>query len=143
MNSISPHTVVDEEAYKVPYPVTIVLFVAFVCMFCIGICGDAAFVKSTYISPYDAGIVLYVSISGNDLVVNVVGGKKIDELQSISLSIDGINSPAAARPVSESGGKIIYPNQASGLTGTRMVDIHGTFSDGESQRLVMLNVKFT
>jgi len=90
----------------------------------------------------DPDVLLHLNIVGDDIVVEIYGGRRVNELVLLSMHIEGqeshvvIDVPHGARDV-------VYYQAASGLTGSRMVEMRGIFSNGEDKLLSLITLKFT
>ncbi|MDO5846129.1 MAG: hypothetical protein Q4Q04_04300 [Methanocorpusculum sp.] len=92
-----------------------------------------------------SGISVQINIYGDDIIVDIVGGERVGELQYILLIIDGYTLPGAAagKAVSVRQRQIVYDSLAYGITGSRAVGVRGYFSDGSSHLLAQKSFKFT
>lgn len=89
----------------------------------------------------DPDVLVHAAISGNDIVVTIYEGRRIDELVQISLEIEGY-SPVV-QDVPNGAKEIVYSGVAVQITGTRNVGLRGIFNDGSVNLLKVLVLKFT
>lgn len=89
----------------------------------------------------DPDVLVHAAISGNDIVVTIYEGRRIDELVQISLEIEGY-SPVV-QDVPNGAKEIVYSGVAVQITGTRNVGLRGIFNDGSVVLLKVLVLKFT
>lgn len=89
----------------------------------------------------DPDVLVHAAISGNDIVVTIYEGRRIDELVQISLEIEGY-SPVV-QDVPNGAKEIVYSGVAVQITGTRNVGLRGIFNDGSVDLLKVLVLKFT
>ena len=89
----------------------------------------------------DPDVLVHAAISGNDIVVTIYEGRRIDELVQISLEIEGY-SPVV-QDVPNGAKEIVYSGVAVQITGTRHVGLRGIFNDGSVDLLKVLVLKFT
>ena len=89
----------------------------------------------------DPVVLLNPVISGNDIIVTIYEGKRVDEMVKISVQIEGY-SPVV-RDVLKGEKEIKFIGIAMYITGTKSVGVHGMFSDGSSALLKIASLKFT
>ncbi|HKM41487.1 MAG TPA: hypothetical protein VJY43_02855 [Methanocorpusculum sp.] len=90
----------------------------------------------------DPDVLLHVSIVGDDVIVDIYGGRRVDELAQLSMHIDGFESKLVI-DVPQKAENVVYHQAASGVTGSRGVEVRGIFRDGTTKVLVLSTLKFT
>ncbi len=99
---------------------------------------------ATYIldqSLDDPDVLMQAAISGNDIVVTIYEGTRVDEMVQLSLEIEGYSPVIMDVPKGE--GEIVYSGVAVQITGTRKVGLRGIFTDGSVILPKILVLKFT
>jgi len=115
----------------------------------IGAFALAALLGTGYVidkSLEDPDVLLHVFVVGNDVVVTIYEGRRVNELVMLSLEIEGVALPVSVScvPVSTAGtGEVFFRNACAGVTGTRDIAVRGIFSDGGTRLLKMNTMKFT
>ena len=89
----------------------------------------------------DPDVLMHAAISGNDIVVTIYEGGRVDEMTQISLEIEGYAPVVKSVPYGER--EIVFTGIALEITGTRNVGLRGIFSDGSVKLLRVLVLKFT
>lgn len=89
----------------------------------------------------DPDVLMHAAISGNDIIVTIYEGGRVDELVQISLEIEGYSPVIQDVPKGER--EIVYSGVAVQITGTRNVGLRGIFTDGTVKLLKVLVLKFT
>lgn len=115
------------------------------------VCGAAgiALLGTGYVvdkSLEDPDVLLNVFVVGNDLVVTIYEGRRVNEIVQLSIEIEGapLSSAMSVKPAPKSGtGDVRFVGVCDGITGMRGIAIHGIFSDGRNQILKMNTIKFT
>jgi len=126
-----------------------VFILGFVSIIIVGACAAAVLLGSGYVldkSLEDPDVLLHVFVVGNDVIVTIYEGRRVDELIMISLEIEGISLPTSVslKPAPNSGtGQVCFTGACDGVTGLKDIAIRGIFSDGTSQLLKMNTMKFT
>lgn len=109
----------------------------------------AAFFGTGYIidkSLEDPDVLLHVAVVGDDIVVTIYEGRRVDELLTLSVEIEGVTLPQSisSKPAPNNGtGEVTFMGACAGITGTRDVAVRGVFSNGRSLLLKLYTVKFT
>lgn len=123
----------------------IVLSIVLVCL--LGGGATAMFGMAYAVSQAEAssGVVVQISVYGNDVVLDIVGGEKVASLKYVYLVIDGCELPdsIAGKAVEQGVTQIVYEGIAIGLNGNRMVGVRGYFGGGETVFLVSKEVRFS
>ena len=99
---------------------------------------------ATYIldqSLEDPDVLVHAAIAGNDVVVTIYEGGRVDEMTQLSLEIEGYSPVIKNVPYGER--EIVFSGVAVQITGTRNVGVRGTFLDGTVKLLKILVLKFT
>lgn len=118
-------------------------------MVIVGVFALAALLGTGYVvdkSLEDPDVLLHVFVVGNDVIVTIYEGRRVNELVMLSLEIEGVTLPASVScvPISNAGnGEICFRNACSGVTGTRDIAVRGVFADGGTRLLKMNKMKFT
>ena len=85
-----------------------------------------------------------VRISGNDVVVTVIGGEDAGSVTGIRAYVDG--TPRASLPGYQDcgtpGDLIIFPGLAKGTTGSAFVIVEATFNDGTTGVITYARLQF-
>lgn len=121
--------------------------IAIIIFILIGVC-IATFVAANF--AIDAGIEstkvsVQVNVLGNDIVVEIIGGERVRNLQYIYLMIDGYEIPdaVAGKAVAPGVSKIVYSDIAHMVSGVRLVGVRGYFDDGNTLLLMSKEIRFT
>ena len=115
----------------------------------VGAFAAAALLGTGYVidkSLEDPDVLLHVFVVGDDMIVTIYEGRRVDELVMVSLEIEGVSLPTsiALKPAPNSGtGEVHFTGACEGVTGVREIAVRGIFSDGRSQLLKMNTMKFT
>ncbi|MDD3047364.1 MAG: hypothetical protein PHV96_04250, partial [Methanocorpusculum sp.] len=110
-------------------------------LFIVGVFALAALVGTGYVvdkSLEDPDVLLHVFVVGNDVIVTIYEGRRVNDLVMLSLEIEGVVLPAsvACIPISTAGtGEVRFSNACSGVTGTRDIAVRGVFADGATRLL--------
>lgn len=126
-----------------------VVILAIISLIIIGACAGAALLGTGYVidkSLEDPDVLVHVFVVGNDVVVTIYEGRKVDELVMVSLEIEGVSLPTSAslKPAPTSGtGEVYFTGVGEGVTGLRDVAIRGVFADGRTRLLKLNTMKFT
>lgn len=87
-----------------------------------------------------------VQLSGNDVVVTILGGENADKIVALHAYIDGVGDPNAPgntkRPI-VIGEPVPFSNLARGVTGTGFVVVEAIFSDGSQGVVTYSRMKFS
>lgn len=87
------------------------------------------------------------SVSSNDVIVEINYRNRSDDIEYITIAIDGINIPTqmALKPVNDRSypRTVLYENLAFGIYGTKTVSILATFNDGNSKVVWIDSVEFS
>ena len=89
----------------------------------------------------DPDVLMHAAISGNDVIVTIYEGGRVDEMTQLSLEIEGYAPVVTSVPYGER--EIVFTGIAVQITGTRNVGLRGIFSDGSVKLLRVLVLKFT
>ncbi len=122
---------------------------AIVSIIIVAACACAALLGTGYVidkSLEDPDVLLHVFVVGNDVIVTIYEGRRVDELTMVSLEIEGVSLPQSVclQPAPESGtGEVSFTEACSGVTGVRDIAVRGIFSDGRTQLLKLTTIKFT
>jgi hypothetical protein len=128
---------------------TMVVILSGVILLIIGFCVFLAFFGTEYMidkSLDDPDVLVSVGIVGDDVIVTVYEGRRIDELVMLSVEIEGVTLPSSmtTMPAPTNGvGKITFKGACAGVTGKRDVAVRGIFSDGGTRMLKLYTVTFT
>ena len=115
----------------------------------VGAFAAAALLGTGYVidkSLEDPDVLLHVFVVGDDMIVTIYEGRRVDELVMVSLEIEGVSLPTSIslKPAPNSGtGEVHFTGACEGVTGVREIAVRGIFSDGRSQLLKMNTMKFT
>lgn len=92
-----------------------------------------------------AGVSVQINIYGDDIVVDIVGGTRCNDLQYVVLIIDGYTLPTSvsSKPVSVGQKSFVYDSLAYGMSGTRAIGVRGNFADGSTHLLAQKSFTFT
>lgn len=94
----------------------------------------------------DPDVLVHVTIRGDDVVVTICDGCRIDELLMLSVQIEGVELPNSVStmntPVADKG-EVVFKGACAGVTGERDIAVRGIFSDGKTEILKLYTVKFT
>jgi hypothetical protein len=126
---------------------TMFLGLAIMVILCVSL--FAAFFGTEYVidkSLEDPDVLLNVAVVGDDIIVTIYEGRRVDELLTLSVEIEGVTLPhsIASKPAPDNGsGAVLFAGACAGITGTRDVAVRGTFSNGRSLLLKLYTVKFT
>ncbi|HJJ51239.1 MAG TPA: hypothetical protein O0X01_06940 [Methanocorpusculum sp.] len=121
-----------------------VIFLIVIVMLIIGASLFGLLLGATYIfdqSLSDPDVLLNPVISGNDIIVTIYEGKRVDEMVKISVQIEGY-SPVV-RDVRKGETEVEFRGIAQYITGTKSVGVRGIFSDGSVALLKVSSLKFT
>lgn len=91
-------------------------------------------------------VVTHVAVSGGDVIVTIYGGRKAEELQMISMTIDGVPQSSEHPldpPLLNGAGVVVFPGVCDGVTGTRIVTVRGVFADESTMLLKQVRFRFT
>lgn len=94
----------------------------------------------------DPDVMLNVFVVGNDVVVTIYEGRRVNEMIQLSIEIEGVQLPSSlsVKPAPTTGtGDVRFIGACAGITGMRGIAVRGIFSDGRSQILKMNTIKFT
>ena len=128
---------------------TMILILSVVIMLISGFCVFLAFFGTEYMidkSLDDPDVLVSVGIVGDDVIVTVYEGRRIEELVMLSIEIEGVTLPSSmvTMPAPTTGtGKVTFKGACAGVTGERDVAVRGTFSDGGTRMLKLYTVTFT
>ncbi len=86
-------------------------------------------------------VLMHAAISGNDIVVTIYEGGRVNEMTQLSLEIEGYSPVVQDVPKGER--EIVFPGVAIQITGTRNVGLRGIFTDGTVILLKVIVLKFT
>ena len=126
-----------------------IVMLGVVSLIIVGACACVVLLGSGYVldkSLEDPDVLLHVFVVGNDAIVTIYEGRRVDELVMLSLEIEGVSLPTSIslKPVPNSGtGQVYFTGACEGVTGIRDIAVRGIFSDGRSQLLKMNTMKFT
>jgi hypothetical protein len=89
----------------------------------------------------DPAVLLHVSLSGDDIIIGIYGGREADNLVQLEIEVEGyahvfVDVPPGAK-------EVVISHAAYGVTGTRTVGVHGIFRDGKNVMLIVSSIKFT
>ncbi|MDO5846228.1 MAG: hypothetical protein Q4Q04_04815 [Methanocorpusculum sp.] len=92
-----------------------------------------------------SGVIVQMNVYGNDVVVDIVEGSRVADLEYIYLIIDGYEMPDSVAGKAVAGGvaKIVYPGIAFGISGLHQVGVRGYFKDGTTFLLAHKEMRFT
>ncbi|ABN06875.1 hypothetical protein Mlab_0703 [Methanocorpusculum labreanum Z] len=122
---------------------------AIVSIIIVAACASVALLGTGYVidkSLEDPDVLLHVFVVGNDVIVTIYEGRRVDELTMVSLEIEGVSLPQSVslKPAPNSGtGEIYFTEACAGVTGVRDIAVRGVFSDGKTQLLKLTTIKFT
>ncbi|MDO9523591.1 MAG: hypothetical protein Q7J08_07780 [Methanocorpusculum sp.] len=126
-----------------------IVILGIVSLIIVGACAAAVLLGTGYVidkSLEDPDVLLHVFVVGNDVIVTIYEGRRIDELVMLSLEIEGVSLPTSAslKPAPNSStGEVYFTGVGEGVTGVRDIAVRGIFSDGKTQLLKMNTMKFT
>ena len=127
----------------------VIAFFVFIMFAVFGVAVFAGFLGSNFMfhkSLEDPDVVLNIMISGGDIVVTTHGGRRIIELFTLVLEIEGVplSDTVSRMPApSEGKGEVRYSGVCNGVTGVRKVAVRGIFADGSSSLLKVYSISFT
>jgi hypothetical protein len=86
-----------------------------------------------------------VQLSGNDVVVTILGGEGADRISGLHAYIDGqeSNTPANMKRSIVLGQPVIFTDLAKGVTGTGFVVVEAVFQDGARNVIVFKRMTFS
>lgn len=92
-----------------------------------------------------AGVVVQINVYGDDLVVTILEGERIDELRYIILIIDDNPLPEeiSKKEVTTGETKYEYKSVLTNMKGSHMFGIRGIFDDGKSALITHKNIRLT
>ena len=113
--------------------ILIMVALGFLAMF-----GTAYYVDASLDDP---AVLLHVSLSGDDIIISIYGGREVDNLVQLEIEVEGyahvmMDVPPGAK-------EVVLSHAAYGVTGTRTVGVHGIFRDGRNMMLIVSSIKFT
>jgi hypothetical protein len=94
----------------------------------------------------DPDVLVNVAVRGDDVIVTIYDGRRIDELFMVSVQIEGVDLPnsVSTRHTPAAGkGEVVFKGACAGVTGERDVAVRGIFSDGKTEMLKLSKVKFS
>ena len=94
----------------------------------------------------DPDVLVNVAVRGDDVIVTIYDGRRIDELFMVSVQIEGVDLPnsVSTRHTPAAGkGEVVFKGACAGVTGERDVAVRGIFSDGKTEMLKLSTVKFS
>ena len=122
---------------------------AIVSIIIVAACACAALLGTGYVidkSLEDPDVLLHVFVVGDDVIVTIYEGRRVDELTMVSLEIEGVSLPKSVsmQPAPDCGtGEVHFTEACAGVTGVRDIAVRGVFSDGRTQLLKLTTIKFT
>lgn len=122
---------------------------AIISIIIISACACVALLGTGYVidkSLEDPDVLLHVFVVGNDVIVTIYEGRRVDELTMVSLEIEGVSLPKSVcmQPAPDCGtGEVYFTEACAGVTGVRDIAVRGVFSDGRTQLLKLTTIKFT
>lgn len=124
----------------------VVIAVVALIVLCGGVAGVVFSTKTVDNVVGESNIFLSVSVTGNDLVVQIYDQGNCRDLQHIILAIDGYTMPAGIATKSLTSNfpqTVVYSGMAGGITGDRQVSIKGIFMDSSTSTVWIGTVRFT
>ena len=123
--------------------IMVVFLIAAVIMILVGALSGLLF-GANYIvdqSLSDPDVLVNPSLAGNDIVVTIYEGRRISELEQISVEIEGY-APVVMN-VQKGASEVVFTGIAVHITETRTVGVRGIFTDGTVKLLKIVELKFT
>ncbi|MDO5844893.1 MAG: hypothetical protein Q4Q53_07095 [Methanocorpusculum sp.] len=126
----------------------IAIIAAVVCIVIAGACV-ALFLTSNAVSDVvdSSGVSLTCSVSGNDLIVTIYDTGRADDIEYITIAMEGYTIPPGYSVKSLPSGNypksIVYEDVATGISGNMQISFRATFKDGTSSIIWMDTVRFT
>lgn len=92
-----------------------------------------------------SGVTAQINIYGNDLVVDIIGGERVSELEYIFLEIGNYELPSTekGKPVEIGQTKVVFTNIIDKIRGVHLVGIRGYFSDGKTLQILSKEIRFS
>lgn len=88
-------------------------------------------------------VLIGVSVSGNDIIVEVFDSPKSDDVVCMVIVMEGYNIPKGLSTKGVVDDKIIYSGIAAGITGSKQVSFKAQFKDGSTKTVWMDTLRFT
>lgn len=128
-------------------PVLLVMVLAIFAIVVIGIVLGIFIATQTVGSVVGNSYSMSCSVSSSDVIVDINCCDRSDDIEYITIAIDGINIPTqmALKPVNDRTypRTVLYENLAVGIYGTKTVSIQATFNDGSSKVVWINSVEFS
>lgn len=123
--------------------IMVVFLIAAVIMILVGALSGLLFGASYIVdqSLSDPDVLVNPSLAGNDIVVTIYEGRRISELEQISVEIEGY-APVVMN-VQKGASEVVFTGIAVQITETRTVGVRGIFTDGTVKLLKIVELKFT
>ncbi|MEA5036814.1 hypothetical protein SDC9_35349 [bioreactor metagenome] len=120
----------------------LILIIVLVCIFS-AVFGMEYMINKSLADP---DVLVHVTIRGDDVIVTIDEGCRVDELLMLSVQIEGVqlSNSVCTMNVSDVGtGEVVFNGACAGVTGERDIAVRGIFSDGKTEILKLYTVKFT
>jgi hypothetical protein len=130
-----------ENAVTVP-PVLIVVIIVVVV---IGLIFGGMYAMNQVVSTSYDKVDAIVKLSGNDVVVTIIGGDDAPKVSGLHTYIDGreSNAPGNTKRSIVLGEPVIFTDLARGVTGTGFVVVEALFNDGQRGVITYSRMQFS